>query len=383
MRMMKWNRGLVALGMAAAGVVALASVASALVDPASVTTEQSGSVIIFPKVIWDGSRDTIITISNTANNMAFAHCFYVNAAVRGQWTETDFDVFLTKQQPTHWNVSAGRRTLDLTSSDPNTAGLLPGSVPPVPQGFKGELKCIQVDEGGAPTRSNSLKGEATLRSLNGDVSKYNAIALRGNMDAGADEGDANDLTLDWTVNHSGEYSSCPDTLLFDFFAYGADDPVISELGDCDSAEGGCPITTTLTLVPCSENLELQQQGTVTVTYIIKNEFEERRSGGFVVDCFLDLPLNKLNLTQTTDPNGSFTVGGLGTLTGYARITPNPGAGGVIGIAEEVRQSDNDVSGRATTAAFNLQVEGNRFDGATNGDDEPRNGATDHIIIPGE
>ena len=82
---------------------------------AKVTTEQSASILIFPKVIADGNRDTIIQITNTSNDMRHAHCFYVNGALtipslppgpnnKPLWTETDFDIWLTKQQPTHWVV---------------------------------------------------------------------------------------------------------------------------------------------------------------------------------------------------------------------------------------------------------------------------------------
>ena len=97
---------------------------------ADVSTDQSGSIVIFPKVIADGSRDTLIQITNTSNMSAEAHCFYVNASGRcsvstgtsckvdtdcpgteqciRQCTETNFDIFLTAQQPTVWRASTGR-----------------------------------------------------------------------------------------------------------------------------------------------------------------------------------------------------------------------------------------------------------------------------------
>ena len=123
---MRRQRGLV-------GLIALAAlVASAIsLKPAQArtTTDESASILIFPKVIANGSRDTIIQITNTSNNMRHAHCFYVNGAptIPGEpislggngggatipanpplWTEIDFDIWLTKQQPTHWVVSQGR-----------------------------------------------------------------------------------------------------------------------------------------------------------------------------------------------------------------------------------------------------------------------------------
>ena len=47
---------------------------------AQVTTERSASILVFPRVISEGTHDTIIQITNTSNSMVFAHCFYVNGA---------------------------------------------------------------------------------------------------------------------------------------------------------------------------------------------------------------------------------------------------------------------------------------------------------------
>ena len=99
---------------------------------ADVTIERGASILIYPKVLYDsqglqtpnGPVDTLIQISNKSNSLVFAHCFYVNASltnvntgmpctVQGptclpQWQEKDFDVILTKQQPTQWLASQGR-----------------------------------------------------------------------------------------------------------------------------------------------------------------------------------------------------------------------------------------------------------------------------------
>ena len=109
---MRRQRGLVEL----MGLAALVGLGLARPVAAAVTTEQSASILVFPKVISDGTRDTIIQITNTSNNMRHAHCFYVNGALTNPslpvgplnpplWTEIDFDIWLTKQQPTHWVVS--------------------------------------------------------------------------------------------------------------------------------------------------------------------------------------------------------------------------------------------------------------------------------------
>ena len=78
MRMMKGNRALWSLGATAIGVCILTGIASA--DVNDVSTERSGSIIVFPKVVWDGTRDTVVKINNISNQLVQAHCFYVNAA---------------------------------------------------------------------------------------------------------------------------------------------------------------------------------------------------------------------------------------------------------------------------------------------------------------
>jgi hypothetical protein len=423
MRMVKWNRGLRLGGAAAVGVMVLAGVASASTD---VTTEQSGSILVWPKVVWDGTRDTIIQITNTGNPMVHAHCFYVNAAPSvdpcapvssqnpPQWAETDFDIWLTRQQPTHWVVSSGRATSLNDTID--TAGFDPGLVPPVPMCFKGELKCIETDETGGVATGNKLKGEATLRNRSGDVSKYNAIAFLGNP--GLSSSDiGTDLQLDLTdSNPGGEFSACPDTLLVNHFAFGAPDLALAigdtKIGvctstcvggatpgaectshrDCGADSGGhggtcqnnCGVNTTITLVPCQEDLENQIPGRVTVQFQIFNEFEQPFSASTTVGCWLDAPLNTLGTGPQTPTNNPFTFNVLGTVGAFTRIHPNPGNGGVIGVAEVTRQDSNTPSGAGATAAFNLNIEGNRFDGQEDGQGNPVPGSvTDHIILPGD
>src|SRR6185436_4017648 len=118
-------------GVKAAGrylrLVLAITVACAVSAKADTTTERSSSILIFPKVVYDSSRDTIIQISNTSNSMVHAHCFYVDATplcigsgdclagtcsglCKPQWQEVDFDIWLTKQQPTHWVAGLGRFT---------------------------------------------------------------------------------------------------------------------------------------------------------------------------------------------------------------------------------------------------------------------------------
>jgi len=341
---------------------------------------------VWPKVIWDGSRDTVIEVANTGNPMVHALCFYINAAPVNpnlppsatnppQWVETDFEIWLTKQQPTHWVASNGRQTNGFDEFGSDGSGWDPGLVPPVPAGFQGELKCVQVDDAGAPMPGNKLVGKATLRDDDGDVSSYNAIAILGNPAlSGSQIG--TDLALNLTAtNTGGEYNACPDTLILNHFADGVSDPVIEQLGNCSA--GNCPISTTLTLVPCQEDIENQIPGKVNVSFQIFNEFEQPLSTTTTVDCWLNAPLNTIGAAGANSP---FTFNVLGTVGAHTRITPVPGAGGVIGVAEETRR-DSNTEGPGTRAAFNLDFEGNRYDAATDGKGNKVAGVTDHIVIP--
>src|SRR4029450_176757 len=149
----------VALGLLAA------STARGLVTP-----ECGASILAFPKVLPDGNSDTIIQITNISNNMVHARCFYVDAQLDffGQpiWQVTDFNIWLTKPQPTHWQVSPGRfitpndsciRYGEIVPSERCAdAGLDPGAIPPTTEGFIGELKCVEVDVADNPIGGNHL-----------------------------------------------------------------------------------------------------------------------------------------------------------------------------------------------------------------------------------
>jgi len=399
MRTVKWNWGVWTLSATALGVCVLAGVASAI-TPMDATTEQSGSIIVFPKVVWNGTQDTLIQITNTGNPVAQARCFYIDGGPLNPnsppgpsnpvlWSVTDFNLFLTKQQPTQWVASQGRKGAP-GGFKTATAGISPGLVPPVRKGFTGELKCVQVLEDDVPVRANQLKGEAVLRRTDGDVSKYNAVALRGNPGAGPNE-NPNVLDLNWTQNNpGGQYSACPDTLLFNHVAGGAPDLTVEQIGACDQlcfgglneglsctsdtdcvpAQGGhclkCPVTTTLTLVPCSQDIENLFPGESTVQFKIFSEFEQPFSASVTVDCWLSANLREIH------PNAfSFPV--LGSFGAYTRITPNPGDPGVLGIVEESRlqtRASNGFGKTGTTAA-NLHGESNRFDAS---------GVTDQMVL---
>jgi len=339
MRTGKWNAFLSGLcGVAAT----LGAVAPSFAD---VTTEQGSSILIFPKVRATDNFDTIIQITNTGNSMVHAHCNYVNDL--DGWNEVDFDIWLTKQQPTHWVVSEGRR-LDPQCSQfgESCAGFNPGLIPPRPD-FEGELKCVEVDESGAAYTGNHLVGVATLvatdtvtnESTEDDVTTYNAIGLRGNPDVRP----SNPLLLDGEV-----YDACPSKLTLNFFATGAENDVVSVSNSLD---------TELTLVPCQQDFENIDPETVTIQFLVYNEFEQRFSNSTTVECFLNIELTDLD-SFTTPDNSVFSFEVLGSKAAAAVFTPvtalDGTSGGLVGIAEHITQLGG---GGASRSAFNLHSEG--------------------------
>jgi hypothetical protein len=371
---------------------------------ADVTTERGASILAFPKVLANGDADTLIQITNTSNSMVHARCFYVNAAPNPftgdpLWQVTDFSIWLTKQQPTHWQVSTGRFVDPTDQCIVNgyiepwlcaNAGIDPGAVPPVPENFEGELKCVEVDVSDSPVGGNHLKGEATIK-VGEDVSKYNALGFEGTELVGET---GNVLRLDQPLGVEdavGQYNACPDELILNHITEGSTDPVILASGgggrcskdsipceedaDCGEWGGECEdgprilddsgnfalrsaTLTDLTLVPCTEDFENSIPSSVTVQFRIYNEFEQILTTSTTVDCW-----GNFFLYQVTSPNNpensQFSRGILGTTYAQTRIIPNKDGGAVIGVAGVLR-ADN--TSRVTRSAVNLHMVGDHLSG---------------------
>jgi hypothetical protein len=363
----------------------VASLALSGVARADISIERSGSILVFPKIIANSTRDTIIQITNTSNQMVRAHCFYVNAALTNPslpqgplnpplWLEIDFDITLTKQQPTYWSVTQGRpvnptdATCEPGVQDCFYAGIDPGRVPPVVPDFVGELKCIEVDESNRPLNGNHLKGEATLVTLaNGDLSKYNAIAVPGLENNGDDilvlgggqctgEGERNgDICgSDEDCGDSGpcafEYDPCPQTWILNHQPYLAPDLILGPPWSVD---------TELTIVPCTQNFETQIPTTVTLQFLTWNDFESQFSFSTSVTCWANLDLGDLGATPFTFDGQ--TPNPLGTSFLQTRIRSASGTPfGVFMVAEEFREILGPVERLdARAASWNVHFEGSR------------------------
>jgi len=290
---------------------------------ADVSTDRPGAILVFPKIVSDRDRETIIQVSNNTGSRVFLRCFYTDGRDPA-WLMTDFQITLTQLQPTVWVAGEG---LPAVPSD-RPSELYPGPVPPVTDGFEGSLRCVTVDESERPIGVNALTGEATIIDrASGTTRKYSGTGIQGYA---ANNGD-NVLLLNET-----EYAACPRVLLLNHFFDGAPDPVLDS-----------PIATRLTFVPCSIDIENSVPGAATLQFEVFNEFEQRLSTSLPVDCYADIALTSID--RASQPELSiFSFALQGTLVGLSRIRPvidartNTGRG-MLAIAEELREGGSIVS----------------------------------------
>ncbi len=382
MRTRKWAVMTAMLGTA----LVLHSVTPATADIAS---DRAAAILVFPKIVTDTSEgtDTLIQITNTSNDPALLHCFYINAnnhcTISGtvcdldagigrrcplagdvclpSWVETDFRVLLTMQQPIAWTASEGLANGDVPIDgffrvSPSGQTNVGTRVPPVPAealstetdpdlSFTGELKCIVVDGQERAIPSNVVKGEATIVTRQGeillDAEKYNAVGIQ------AIEGDSNGDNILELGGDSNEYNGCASVLIVDHFFDYAINPVTST-----------PVFSDLTLVPCNEDLLNQVPGGGTAQYLVYNEFEQRFSTSTPIQCFYETQMSRIDTRNTT--RSIFSAFVAGTLTGQTRIR---GVNtGFIGLLRERTGADfRDEIPRymGRSAAVNVDMQGER------------------------
>jgi hypothetical protein len=359
---------------------------------ADVTSDRAAGLLVFPKLIYDSvgrfnenniPSDTEIQISNVSDQQVNVLCFYVNAnshcsnqletvcsinadcpsggVCTANWVEVDFEFSLTPHQPIMWRISDGLATLPLDgAAPPNNTGF----IPPVNEDpFFGELKCIEVDENRAPVDRNDLKGEVTIVSASIDridARAYNAVGIEAIANNG-------DNTLVLGGEEEPEYNGCPSVLILNHFFDDAVEPI-----------DGQYVKTHLTLVPCSQNFEFQDDALfdITVQFLVFNEFEQRFSASRKLNCFEEFELCALGTgldRSFTDENAAsnscqrsvFSAYVSGTLTGQTRIRgvendETEHGHGILGVAEEFyRTSPTALNTVVATDAFNLHWAGIR------------------------
>jgi hypothetical protein len=294
-------------------------------------------------------------------------CFYLDGQT---CLETDFDLSLTRQQPTFWDAREGRRV----NPKDNQAGLDPGLVPPLPPNFAGALVCVEVDTSDAPAVRNQLKGEATIidRSQSfsqNSVSKYNAVAVQGLAGPSAANLMNNKLQLDGI-----EYSACPAALGVDFNRRG-EDTVIKAIGNggrclggvtpgagcnnssqcpgsvappvapgvCSTSSGKSNAFTRVTVVPCNLDFSNVTRANVTLSLGRVDETEISLSGAVPqFGCWASFVIDD-------------AFGGTVLATDYGTAGMRPVAGGpVVGVAETFVA---DSLANTASAAVNLHTRG--------------------------
>jgi hypothetical protein len=300
------------------------------IDPVlTISTTTPGSMVVFPKVVADGTRDTIISLTNVSNMMVYAHCEYTNGNGRcagspaGQihfcnqpgdclnvvapddsvlpdvgpcevtWQTANFDVALTGQQPTFWRVSTGRTLdptlvnvnpvactqggiqrcpgfffgLDTDDPDPNPPSAV-GTVPPPAfnNEFRGELRCAQIMLPSEElTAGNSFKGEALIENLNGS-----GFSVYNSINIEAGTISAPDRTA---VLNGIEYAACPEGIGVSHLASGVDDPAAASINPaCDT--GDCFVRAEITFTPCSAHYEAERPVEFSPELVTWNEQEQ-------------------------------------------------------------------------------------------------------------
>jgi len=432
MRVQKRNPWLYSLGVVLAAMALWGTRAGA-----DVTSDRPGSVVIWPKVIADGTRDTLITLTNTRNEQAYAHCEYVNGIgicrVSGAyctlasedavasapscpggdadvcdlaWQSDDFDVILTRQQPTIWRVSTGRVDDPLQAPDgacqiiPNTVPprqscpgfFLVGQVRPPVQPFRGELRCIQTTMDGSALAANGLKGEATIETLTfpdsvhipgAQISKYNSINVRA-ISPPTDDPSILPLNGVFPANELyNVYNACPESVEFTNYAVGADDLVAGSISPATCAGTGCPVTTEITLLPCRADFENEIATRFSVDIRYTNEFEQTLSVERTFNCWVNFTLEQLgfsNVAASTFQRTRINPSGSGLcIDGEQDLINQPcandaacgtggvcaPASGVLALVEEFHDSDltllplgNNTYARGTDAANPYSVDVN-------------------------
>jgi hypothetical protein len=237
------------------------------------------ALLVFPLVESLGSSDTRIEIVNLTGNAQTLQCFYVNG---DSCVEVGFFVALTPYQPMEWLASVGANDTFSGTAVPPFFG-------------DGEMKCAVVADRPEIEFHNTIQGRATIFQESGNTVSYGAVGFRRLSDG--------DYTGTVSLNGS-TYAQCPDRLHFDV------------LTDRPSS------TSEIVLVPCSEDLLFQIPTTITVQFLITNEFEQSFSASISVTCF-----ERRALSAITD---TLNRANLGTDTAHLSVR---GSGGpLLGLA---------------------------------------------------
>lgn len=217
------------------------------------------ALLVFPLIAADeNGGDTRIELVNLSGNAQDVECFYVFGD--NSCNEIGFFLSLTPYQPLSWLATEGLNDVLTRSAAPSFFG-------------QGELKCAVVPPADEQDLQfhNTIQGRATVYSSTGRSVSYGAVGFQ-RLSPGDFTGV---VSLDGST-----YAQCPDKLHFDVLA---DQPNATPATISD-----------LILVPCSQDLLLQVPATITVQFLIINEFEQPFSTSVSVTCFERAALNEIS-----------------------------------------------------------------------------------------
>ena len=296
-------------------------------EPPRLDATRKGSLLIYPKVEirWDTAgnliQDTYIDIANDYPGSVLVQMYFANgdpplAATANDrehegWNWVDNLIMLTGNQPTYWSAATGvpEGVSPFTALDPSADPLLQGR--PANDGttdrvLRGVVLAWAVNAENEEIHWNHLKGDATIIHYGYSAAwEYNAYAAQAlNIQDGERNGTPGELHLD-----GAEYEICPDLLVMDFYAVGA-----------DALHGGDDVSvvtdTDLTLLPMWLDLRQEHEGPypTKAKFDIWNMNEVKFSGTERCITAWDQAL-----LSTYDAPNHFLVANLQTNKGKARI----------------------------------------------------------------
>ncbi len=338
--------------------VALTLAGVARPSAAVVGAQLPAAILVYPEIRFDSSKgqDTLFELANTRTDQPVtAHCFYVRAIGQcsvslatclndadcpsgqhcmGQWTLVDFVFQMTPGQVVGWQDSVGLSHLPLLDN----IGIIP---PAASDPFLGEMICVEVSNfadnpSQVPVARNDLIGTATLTNTNGpDVASYTAIGIPA---VGPNNGDQT-LCLGGDGGAqcpTAEYAACPEMLSLNHFF---DRAVVD----------GASVQTSLVLVPCSADFELQEPSSGTVNFVSLDEFEIPFGFSTPITCWSSIPLDVPSPIFSAALRGS-TAAQL-RIAGQSAGAPMP----LLGVAVETYSGIT--TGLTHQAAHNLTASG--------------------------
>lgn len=217
----------------------------------------ASAMLVFPYLDSDaadgGTRDTRIELVNLSTSEQTVQCFYVR---QSDCVEVGFFLTLTAEQPLSWLASEG-------ASNPVTFSAVP------PFAGVGELKCAVQPRRQDVASHNVLQGRAIVfDAADGETIGYGAIGFQ-RLSPGDFPG---------VVDLDGyTYEECPERLHFQVFS-----------------RTSTNVNSELVLVPCAQDLLLQQPTSTTVQLAIVNEFEQVFSSSFSFSCHTSRSFSRIS-----------------------------------------------------------------------------------------